>query len=77
MRTKSVYRENAFSSRLLTWPAERIQNTCCILWRKNYRLAICPGTALEKTSRPPAMQPIEQMRLDELLLDGKEGRGMA
>src|SRR6266516_1283696 len=40
MRTNSVWRENAFSSCVLTWPAERIQNTCCTLSSKNYRLAL-------------------------------------
>jgi hypothetical protein len=28
MRTNSVWRDSTFSSRLLTRPAERIQNTC-------------------------------------------------
>ena len=35
-------KESAFSSRLLTRPVERIQSTCCILWIKNYRLALSP-----------------------------------
>ncbi len=36
MRTNRMEKGSAFSSRLLTRPAERIQSTCYILWRKNY-----------------------------------------
>ena len=39
MRTNSKWRESAFSSHVFTRPLDRIQNTCWILWRKNYPLA--------------------------------------
>jgi hypothetical protein len=61
MRTNSRERENAFSSRLLTQPVVRIQNTCCILWIKNYRLASGLSIA-EDTLSGGWVQPFGQGR---------------
>jgi hypothetical protein len=68
-------REHAFSSRLLTRPVVRIQNTCCILWIKNYRLAlyntflsgeydsVCTGISVHFLSSPNGdKQVVLQMR---------------
>src|SRR5690348_12760176 len=39
MRKNSTCKDSTFSSHLLTQPVACIQNTCCILWIKNYSKA--------------------------------------